>query len=58
MKRLRHYMANADTGRDYIEFEFTSEHRAGSKANHEDAKNYFRRKHGHGIKILSTYLIN
>ena len=50
----RQYTAHADTGRDYISFEFYSEHRANSKANIEDAKAYYKRKHGHTINVLST----
>lgn len=55
---LRHYMAYADTGRDYVSFEFASEHRANSKANIEDAVREYRRKHGHKIKVTGTLLIN
>ena len=29
------YLAQADTGRDFIEFEFISEHRANSKKNNQ-----------------------
>lgn len=52
----RQYTAYADTGRDYITFEFYSEHRANSKANKEDANRYYKRMHGHGLKIISTSL--
>ena len=44
MKRT--YIAIIDTGRDYVYFVFYSEHRANSKANIEDAKNAYKRKHG------------
>lgn len=54
---VRNYMAYADNGRDYVEFEFCSEHRANSKANKEDAMKDYKRKHGHGIKIIRTYLM-
>lgn len=58
MKNIeRHYMAWVDTGRDYIEFEFTSTHRAGSKANFEDAKRQYKRRHGHNVTIQQTYLM-
>lgn len=54
----RRYLAGADTGRDFITFEFISDHRANSKANKEDAREFFKRKHGHYVKILNTYLID
>lgn len=52
----RQYSAYADNGRDYISFEFYSEHRANSKANFEDAIKYYKRQHGRNmkIKIIST----
>lgn len=56
MMKERIYSAQADTGRDFVEFQFTSSHRAGSKANFEDAKMEYRRMHGHGVKIIRTYL--
>ncbi len=42
----RKYLASTDNGHDYSSFEFYSEHRAGSKANLEDAKAEMRRKFG------------
>jgi len=50
----RKYEAYADNGRDYFTFEFYSEHRAGSKANIEDAQKEYKKKHGHDVKILDT----
>lgn len=50
----RQYTALADTGRDYISFEFYSEHRANSKANIEDAQNYYKRNHGHKVNVMET----
>lgn len=52
----RRYIAYADTGRDFIEFEFYSFYRANSKKNIDDAKNEYRKKHGHAVKILQTTL--
>ena len=52
----RHYLAVGDTGRDFIDFEFYSSHRANSKANYEDAQREYRRKHGHGINVIQTWL--
>ena len=50
----RQYTAYADTGRDYITFEFYSNHRANSKQNKEDANRTYKRKHGHDVKIIET----
>lgn len=60
MRKLRNYIAWADTGRDFIDFEFSSEHRSGSKANFQDAKDTYKRKHGYreNIKILNTSLLD
>ena len=52
-KRL--YTAQADTGRDFVSFQFMSAYRAGSKANFEDANIAYKRAHGHGVKILKTF---
>jgi len=49
---LRKYLASTDDGHDYSSFEFYSEHRAGSKANMEDAKAEAQRKYGHRAKYL------
>lgn len=57
MKEKRTFLAFADTGRDYVEFEFLSVHRANSKANINDAVQEYKRKHGHGTKVTSTLLI-
>ena len=54
---MRRYMAFADTGRDFIEFVFNSEHRANSKGNYEDAIRAYRRMYGYynkNIKIKNT----
>ena len=60
MRCLRTYIAFWDDGHDRGEFEFCSEHRANSKANLEDAQNYYRRKYGYArskqIEIMSTAL--
>ena len=51
----RQYTAHADTGRDYIYFQFYSEHRAGSKANKEDARREYKKRHGGPApRIIST----
>ena len=54
MAKRRQYTAQADTGRDYIECQFWSEHRAGSRANFDDARAEYRRRHGHAPRILRT----
>ena len=43
---MRKYLANYDDGHDYGSFEFYSSHRAGSKANIEDAKSSARNQFG------------
>lgn len=56
----KRYLAHYDTGHDYGEFEFFSSHRAGSRANMEDAKKEARRrygKHSRYMQITATYLI-
>ena len=56
---MRNYLARCDDGHDYFEFEFCSDHRANSKANLEDAKNYYRRHHGkRKFTIIETRLYN
>lgn len=52
----RRYIAYADTGRDFIEFEFYSFHRANSLLNKRDAIAEYIKKHGHAVKILQTTL--
>ena len=54
---IKTYEAYADTGRDYINFTFQSTHRANSKANKIDAEKAYKKKHGHGIYIISTCLV-
>lgn len=51
---MRKYIATFDNGHDYFTVEFESEHRAGSKANAEDAKYALRRKHGYGFFRVAT----
>ena len=53
----RTYTAKAVScdGRDIIFFEFTSEHRANSKPNKQDARTQYKRKHGHAPQILLTW---
>lgn len=46
MKKMREYLAQADSGSDFWEFTFYSESRAGSKKNFEDAKNAMIHKYG------------
>jgi hypothetical protein len=57
----RLYRAFWDDGHDTGEFEFYSKHRAGSKANIEDAYTYISRNYGSSayrrMKITSTYLV-
>lgn len=49
------YLCRADDGHDFFEFEFYSNHRANSKANYEDAKKEYRKKHGkRNFKIIDT----
>lgn len=52
------FTAYADTGRDFITFEFSSDHRAGSKANIADAQAEYKRLHGHKVKVTKTILID
>lgn len=47
---MRKYLATFDNGHDYFEVEFESEHRAGSKANAEDARWAMKQKYGWGRK--------
>lgn len=60
--KTRTYVACYDDGHDFGEFEFYSGHRAGSKANLDDAKATARRKYGHHraqqIEIYQVYLQN
>lgn len=44
---IRYYIAMYDDGHDYGSFTFSSEHRAGSKANMEDARNHVLRVLGY-----------
>lgn len=57
----RLYRAFYDNGHDYGEFEFYSSHRAGSKANFEDAKNTMMKNYSYydvkSMKVLNTMLI-
>lgn len=43
---IRKYIATFDTGTDYTCVEYTSEHRARSSANADDARREARHKHG------------
>lgn len=54
---MRKYGAVADNGRDFIDFEFYSDHRANSKINKQDAQKEYKLKHGYAPKIISTFLI-
>ena len=53
MERL--YRAEADNGHELFAFNFYSNHRAGSKANFEDAKNEYKRLHGYKPTIRRTH---
>lgn len=57
----RLYRGFWDDGHDTGEFEFYSKHRAGSKANLEDAYNSYKKHYGYSrykaIKITSVYLV-
>ena len=44
--KKRNYIAMYDDGHDYGVFEFSSTHRAKSKANYEDARAEAKRKYG------------
>lgn len=51
----RLYIAYCDDGRSYFEFYFYSAHRAGSKANADDAREHYASRHGQrNFKILSV----
>ena len=56
----REYIAYTDDGHDFGEFLFDSEHRAGSKANKEDARQEAIRKYGYRganqFRIIKTEL--
>ena len=55
----RHYIAFCDNGHDYFEIEFTSYHRANSRANLEDAKRQIATRYGrkpNTYDILETVL--
>lgn len=55
MNRL--YMAYADNSRDYFTFTFYSKHRANSKQNMEDAYKAYKKHHGYGPRIVTTYRV-
>ena len=52
---MREYIASAYDGHDYIFFFFCSNHRAGSKANNQDALTAYKKAHGRNrsIKIVN-----
>lgn len=51
----RQYTACCDDGHDYFSFEYYSNHKANSKANEEDARNYYKNQHGNrNYKILNV----
>lgn len=57
----RKYIAIYDTGHDTGDFEFYSEHRAGSKANLEDAESKMRNLYGRSARnkeIIDIYLLD
>lgn len=47
---MRTYLMTYDNFRDYCQMEFSSDHRAGSKANLQDAKDELVRKLGHSAR--------
>lgn len=52
---MRWYVAHADTGRDYVDFMFQSDHNANSELNKEDAQEEYYQKHRHYLKeIINT----
>lgn len=57
---MRNYLAFWDDGHDYGEFEFTSYHRANSKANIQDAKDTAISRYGYRrgsqLRITQTQL--
>ena len=51
----RWYVAKADTGRDFVEFMFMSEHNANSEQNYQDAQAEYFSKHRHYLnRIIDT----
>ena len=55
---MRNYIAQCDNGHEYFCIEFQSEHRAGSKANEEDAKKALKlggHKHARIIYIARNF---
>lgn len=53
----RKYLATYDDGHDYGSFEYTSEHRSGSKANKADALAAYHKMYGfREIRIIHTEL--
>lgn len=57
MKKERRYIAWCDDGHDRFEFRYTSTHRNGSRANIDDLRTQYRRKHGkRNFRVLNTYL--
>ena len=57
---MKNYIAFYDDGHDFGEFPFTSEHRANSKANIEDAKKAAEKRYGYKrakvLTIINTQL--
>ena len=54
----RKYLAIYDNGNSTGEFEFYSKHRAGSKANLEDAQSKAKRIYGSSKNITDIYLLD
>ena len=53
----RRYQATIDNGRDYVTFNFYSEHRANSRANVNDCKReYLKRKGKACFRIINITL--
>lgn len=57
---MRNYIVTYWVGGDHDELEFSSDHRAGSRANREDAMRNIRRRKGsyvaNRVEIIDIYL--
>lgn len=60
---MRRYIAGLDINRhELVDFEFESDHKAGSKANKEDCLREYRKRHGRNafnslVEVKSVYLV-
>lgn len=55
---MRTYLMTYDNFRDYCQMEFSSDHRAGSKANLQDAKNELVSKLGRNAKYYEIIKVD